>query len=365
LESNRFTNRQLAPQRRAGFTLVELLVVITIIGILVSLIAAASIRALTTARQAALKVEVDQIAAGFEKYKDSANSYPPNLIIDGGSEPIDENQILSDLQRHMRQAFPKHSEPDNLLRVLAGFAAQGANASSYKQLAGGLSAGEACVFWLSGFSQDSQYPISGEGGPSYPGIDPTADPVESRKWVHEFDVSKLGPRNDMGYFDDSTMRYVTYPDPRNSGQMRRINFWQYTPRSSTVPVLYFDVSRHPAGVRSGATVIGPYDPPAASGLHPQELHVHALKVRSQSAASGVPIQFANHGKFQVLHSGIDDAWGAEILERTSAHGVVEAGGNPTMEGAYLLFPTGPFTDEAADTVVNFAQQARIEDAQPQ
>ena len=34
-------------------------------------------------------------------------------------------------------------------------------------LPGGMSAGEAVVFWLGGFSSDEKYPISGEGGPSY------------------------------------------------------------------------------------------------------------------------------------------------------------------------------------------------------
>ena len=34
-------------------------------------------------------------------------------------------------------------------------------------LHGGMTAGEALVFWLGGFSSDPKYPISGEGGPSY------------------------------------------------------------------------------------------------------------------------------------------------------------------------------------------------------
>jgi hypothetical protein len=33
-------------------------------------------------------------------------------------------------------------------------------------------------------------------------------------------------------------------------------------------------------------------------------------------------------------------------------------------GDYLLFPNGPFIGEIADTIVNFAEQTRIEDAQP-
>jgi prepilin-type N-terminal cleavage/methylation domain-containing protein len=335
MESKRFSNRQQAPERRAGFTLVELLVVITIIGILVSLIAAASIRAWSTARQASIKFEVDQIAAGFEKYKDSANSYPPNLQTDDSdfttaaepaATPISESGVLSDLQRHMRQAFPKHNEPNELLQKLVG------NSGG---LVGGMNAAEAVVFWLGGFSADPQYPISGEGGPSYVGT-VQQDPIESRKWIHEFDVGRLGPRDDQGFFAGRSITYTV------NGQTRQLNFWTYNPGRSTKPVVYFDVSRHPATAA--------YDPTAAA-----DLHLHAFKVRKQSSTTAV--DFANQGKFQLIHAGIDDDWGEPLWEQMSLHDVALAD--------LLLFPNGPFTDAMADTVVNFAQQARIEDAQPQ
>jgi prepilin-type N-terminal cleavage/methylation domain-containing protein len=368
---------------RAAFTLVELLVVITIIGILVALITTAAIGALRTARQAALKTEVEQISASFEKYKDTAGSYPPNLVTDAD---LDNNQVLADLQRHMRQAFPRHKESDNLLRLLAGFAATGTDAADYPNppLTGGMTAAEAVVFWLSGFSSDPQYPISGEGGPAY--VIPaygnaqnrTLDPLESRKWIYQFEITRLGPRGDDNYFDQSNDRFIEYTARINGTSKRcRINFWQYTPGRSKLQALYFDVSRHPAAVihSSGTSVLGPYDPPAST-IPGQELHVHALKTRNQSADVNEPpatplkvppIRFANEGKFQILHCGIDDEWGDEILDRTSAHGVEEAMGlaKTAYVSSYLLFPTGPFTDATADTIANFVTQSRLEDAQPQ
>ena len=36
---------------------------------------------------------------------------------------------------------------------------------------------------------------------------------------------------------------------------------------------------------------------------------------------------------------------------------------PTTRVTFLLFPTGPFVGEVADTIVNFAPETRIEDAQ--
>jgi prepilin-type N-terminal cleavage/methylation domain-containing protein len=369
------------PSHRAAFTLVELLVVITIIGILVALITVAALGALRTARQGAIKLEINQIAGSFDKYKDSAGSYPPNAQTDdatftspepaGTMTPLDEWQVFQDMQRHLRQAFPKHKEPDNLIRQLVG------DTSVTGALPGGMTAAEAVVFWLGGFSSDPQYPISGEGGPSYLGTTFDLDPIESRSWKYEFEITRLGPRDDNGYFNESANRFIVYNDPRDptGNTKRRINFWQYTPGKSKLPVLYFDVSRHPAAVvnPSGNGVIGPFDPPASTAPG-QELHVHALKARNQSADPNEPpatplkvppIRFANEGKFQILHSGVDDDWGSDILDKTSAHEIEESQGvaKTGYISAYLLFPTGPFTDAAADTIASFITQSRIEDAQ--
>jgi len=365
---------------RTAFTLVELLVVITIIGILAALITVAAVGALRRAREAEVKAEIDQIDTAIEEYKNKATSYPPNCQIDdqiiGATEPPDEplseQQILNDLKRHLKQAFPRHQESENLLRVIAGLQATGSDAGQYTSvLAGGMSAGEALVFWLGGFSSDPKYPISGEGGPSYPVAGITAadqakaDPIETRKWVFPFDVGRLRPRDDAGYFDQTDNRFIVYTD-RND-VVRRINFWQYVPRKSEQPYLYFDTSRHPAAEKSGAAVSSAFDPPAATLLNPNALHVHAFKkAHPNYTAGGIypPIQFVNPEKFQVIHCGIDDEWHEEAFERMSVHGVEDLP-LPTDEvESYLLFPDGPFIGEIADTIVNFSPVTRVEDAQP-
>jgi prepilin-type N-terminal cleavage/methylation domain-containing protein len=367
---------------RSAFTLVELLVVITIISILAALITGAAIAALRTAQQAAIKVDVNEVSGAFERYKDTAGSYPPNAVTDDtdfiattepATTPISEPQVLLDMRRHFSGAFQRSKESENLVRVLVGASAIVAPTADFpKVLDGGMTAAEATVFWLSGVSKNPLYPFSDEGGPSYEipefgnSNNRKADPVESRSWLHPFKVERLGPRADDGYFDESTGRYIEYRVRINNvDHFRRINFWTYTPGRSKVPVIYFDVSRHPAAIKdSSGQVVGPFDPPAASDLLGNlSLHVHALKMQSQSAGAAVPIQFANQGKFQVLHCGIDDIWGDDILDRTSAHGVFEAGGDPANPAAYLLYPNGPFTGDAADTAVNFVVPSRLEDAQ--
>jgi len=359
---------------RTAFTLIELLVVITIIGILASLIVVAAVGALKKSQETRIKVELNQIADAIEHYKNERTAYPPNCQTDEAAGPLDKNQILSDLRKHMQQVAQRSRESENLLRVLCGLNAVGADAANYpRPLPGGMTAGEAIVFWLGGFSSNPKYPISGEGGPSYSvagvsaGDRRKADPVSTRTWVFPFAVERLMPRADDEYFDEAGGRYIEYTAVIDGkAQLRRINFWQYTPAKSKEPFLYFDTSRHPAGVLSGTDLLGKFDQPAATlptGLGPkgEGLHVHALKRRSDTNQTNVPrIEFVNPDKFQVLHCGIDDAWGEEAFEAMSPHKV--GTNNPDD---YLLFPTGPFTGDVADTIVNFAPQTRLEDAQSQ
>ena len=131
---------------------------------------------------------------------------------------------------------------------------------------GGMTAGEAVVFWLGGFSSDPKYPDLGRRR-AVVSIrvgrrGTTLDPIESRKWIFPFDVTRLGPRDDDGYFDERRRAIHRVHDPRfNDAQGRRINFWQYTPSKSEQPYLYFDTSRHPA---DGTAFTIAFDPPAAT-----------------------------------------------------------------------------------------------------
>jgi prepilin-type N-terminal cleavage/methylation domain-containing protein len=361
------------PTPPQAFTLVELLVVITIIGILAALITVAAAGALKKAHQTEIKLELDQISQGVEDSRNKmGGAYPPNCQVDDNSDigaegpsfPINEAQVLTDLKRYFKQAFPRSRESDNLLRALVGLSSTGSDSGDYLQvLPGGISAGEAIVFWLGGFSSDPKYPISGDGGPAY---DITAngkgnlnnrqlEPLD-RKWIFPFATTRLLPRKDDNYFDETNSRFIEYVSPitiNGTRQIRRINFWQYVPKKSEQPYLYFDVSRHPA-LDTSVSLTSPtatYDPPAATrltGLGPggNGLPVYAIKKLGESTST--PIQFANQDKFQILHAGIDDEWG-DFSKMTT---LTLSTNDPTK---YLLFPTGPFTGEVADTIVNFSE----------
>lgn len=67
--------------RRIGFTLVELMVVIAIIGILVALLLPVIVGAVRRANDARVAGDIQTIAAGLAKFKDTYGEFPPSRVI--------------------------------------------------------------------------------------------------------------------------------------------------------------------------------------------------------------------------------------------------------------------------------------------
>ena len=133
----------------AGFTLVELLVVITIIAILVGLISVAAVNVLWNARQTRIKIELDGLDMALKAYKEKYGSYPPADLRTG--DPT----ALAALRAHFAKAFPRYditTTPNRLQTELA------ARVDTTK-----FDPARALVFWLSGFSPDVTDPIAGGG----------------------------------------------------------------------------------------------------------------------------------------------------------------------------------------------------------
>jgi prepilin-type N-terminal cleavage/methylation domain-containing protein len=68
-----------ANHARGGFTLVELLAVIVIIGILVAMISAAALKVRDVAKVAAYGMDMAQLSAALEEYKNTFGEYPPDF----------------------------------------------------------------------------------------------------------------------------------------------------------------------------------------------------------------------------------------------------------------------------------------------
>ncbi len=78
--------------RAAGFTLVEMLVVITIIGILAGLVIPAVVVAMRKAKEATIVMEISQLDMALKAYKEKFGEYPPDFAGLDGSLDTDEDQ---------------------------------------------------------------------------------------------------------------------------------------------------------------------------------------------------------------------------------------------------------------------------------
>jgi prepilin-type N-terminal cleavage/methylation domain-containing protein len=148
--SEHIKNRSAATAPRlAGFTLVEMLVVITIIGILASLGAVAAVRALTTARNHTIAMELSELEAACRSYKEKFGDFPPDFAGLDSSDATVRALVQQSILQHVSKAFGRYDpmrngpkSPWEGLRqdVLSGW---GVNLDT-------LTPASALVFWLGG-----------------------------------------------------------------------------------------------------------------------------------------------------------------------------------------------------------------------
>jgi len=347
-------------QKTAAFTLVEMLVVITIIAILAALLIPAVISAQRRAQSTRIKMEIDQLATGFEDYRnDVAGEYPPNCwYVDKA------NHTANAVVRHFKKAFPRHREPEALIRGLAGTGYPRAddNLNAPRVLKSGLSPAEAVYFWLGGFSSNPKYPISGPGGPSF--LVTQADNIEDRNRTYDFDLTRLGAGEGSDVktaLQDGSVRSVRYSF---GNQTRQINFWHYYPPKSTKPFVYFDTSRSKPRANENDIYASATDHPNIAGVAP--IKRLATTLVTPGSPTTQDVRYANEDNFQILHAGVDDDWGGDIDNNSSSFDPLRVNfTNPSasLPPGTLLYPDGPFTAELGDTVVNFDPRT-LQDAQP-
>jgi prepilin-type N-terminal cleavage/methylation domain-containing protein len=102
---------------RLGFTLVELLVVVAIIGILATLITAAAFRVMNTTRMTAVRMKINDIEMALEMYKNKFGEYPPML----GDKPAVARHIKKRWPRSTVTDIPTDNDKDTLVFWLGGF----------------------------------------------------------------------------------------------------------------------------------------------------------------------------------------------------------------------------------------------------
>jgi len=138
--------------QRVGFTLVELLMVIVIIGILIGMLAVAINPVLQSSREFAVAQEMKQMDSAIESFNTKYGFYPPSFTGFNQTATGTGAQLLP----YLNKISPNHRElnpmfPGGLSRLEIWWRAIGSNLDDRGSL----------IFWLSGLSANKQFPITG------------------------------------------------------------------------------------------------------------------------------------------------------------------------------------------------------------
>jgi prepilin-type N-terminal cleavage/methylation domain-containing protein len=154
------------PTRRTAFTLVELLIVITVIGILVGLLLGAVVPAFKRANEFAIQTEMTQLERAVESFKTKYGFYPPSFVrIQNpgdvtGDGSINDDDCIAALLPYINRIAPNHNETainpsTNNTYIFDWWDMVGRNI--------GYGTGQDLVFWLAGLSKNKQRPLTGDG----------------------------------------------------------------------------------------------------------------------------------------------------------------------------------------------------------
>jgi prepilin-type N-terminal cleavage/methylation domain-containing protein len=301
------TNQQ---AQQAGFTLVEMLVVIVIIGILAAFLIPAVTGAWNKAIDGRIAIEVANIQRAVEAYKENHGDYPPNT------------NDLALIRRHMKTAFPKidNSELISVADLLANY----------------LDPAEAIPFWLGGFSSNKKFPFTGPGGPLvfYNG-NFYANP-ERNTGLHEFDEARLTLDKSITVLDPG-------PPPiqaQLSTDGDTDSFPVYIAYGSKLPLVYFDARSY------GSAFYAP-NPSMTGAAKPY------LSDRDKPT-SPLGKEWVNKDSFQIISAGRDNHYGSAAIL-----------GPPPDPSLHPIYPSGVrYILEDNDNIASFSEGSKLEDMKP-
>ena len=305
-----------ARQSRLGFTLVELLIAIAIIGILMSLTVTAVTRAITRGRETASRLEINALSQAIEQYNLKYGDYPP----DGSSEQV--------LLRHVRKIFPRISAQDLALLTQLTRARGSSNFSAVA-----MDRGEVLVFFLGGFSGNPLNPFTGEGGPlKRIGTDPMN--IASYEYngtrdnaFYDFDTNRLTvARSAAGVMlstDEKLLGLGSEPTLGGEDQLPA-----YLARVGTpTPLVYFDSRTYGNIAATGAPIYNGYLAGSTEygGVRPYMTNSNA------GGATYADLKFHNDSTFQIISPGLDGVFGACVSLNAN---------DPTASPVYFVTQTG-------------------------
>jgi prepilin-type N-terminal cleavage/methylation domain-containing protein len=238
---------------RSAFTLVELLVVIGIIALLAAIVTPTVMRAQASAKNAAIKAEIDMLHMAIMNYKNEYGSFPPGSDVD----------LLpaSPAGKHIQRLFPRCLPANIHSQLLGGFPSSASPTTIVYR--------NALYYWLLGFTTDPSSPLS---------------PNTSRQKLYDFDQSRVNATSGT-YFP---------PDKPDSPYIY-------------IPASQYDLVPYTSALIASGGVGAQFTPPPGS---PIALPSSSIQWFTNLGLSGSQQQaYANSDSFQILCAGRDEIFG--------------------------------------------------------
>jgi len=282
--------RRNAAHRRGlgGFTLVELLAVILIVGMLAAILTPVVMQSLTKARNTAIKAEIDMLHMALMNYKNDHGSFPPCLSAAGAPSPA---------ASHVQRQFPRAQS------VIA------------TQVPSPITPATALLWWLDGYTTVPTRPVIGEDLDNDRQLDPGED-INNNNQLDTLDRVKL--------FDYDRSRKGSVP-----GAVTGVYFSAGKPQA---PFIYMNSAMYPAldyrNTASGPTTPSPGWPlPTTTFSYSDGTATHTISAGTYfphkippSAAPTTPWQnqwsvpaqpYFNEDTFQIISAGRDELFGTD------------------------------------------------------
>jgi prepilin-type N-terminal cleavage/methylation domain-containing protein len=298
-------------RNRNAFTLIEMLVVITIIGILAALVLTGIYAVLPAVYISMISTETSTLSQAVERYKIETGDYPPDFT--------DRKTV----ERHLRKIFPRNAALNNPQENAA-----------WADAVAKIDPAEALPFWLASVSTDPILPLTSQLDTNFPFY-----LQGNRKVWFDFDQSRLTDVDGDGYPE-----YY----PKNSNQAPFVYFDSRTyahPRASYPQAEFTD----DAGTTYAATNFT--EPVEFEGI----ARPYHERIPVDAGGGNLNYFFVDSKKYQIIGASLDGHYGSRVEDVQ----------NSLLDNV-RVYPAGiNYTRNDADNITSFSDGQVLENGIPE